>query len=110
MIIKRHFAAVASLQQPAAMAPGRGMQCGGGQRCGKGTGRPTFPLLVEAVRCRFKGTSPLSQMDHPSRAAIGVRYPVTISHRGRERAGVFDLACYTEIIALVQQGLIAAQS
>ncbi len=33
MIIKRHFAAVASLQQPAAMAPGRGLQCGGGQCC-----------------------------------------------------------------------------
>ncbi len=24
---------VAFLRQPAAMAPGRGMQCGGGQRC-----------------------------------------------------------------------------
>ncbi len=33
MIITRHFAVVASLQQPAAMAPGRGMQCGGEQHC-----------------------------------------------------------------------------
>ena len=33
--LQRHFAAVAFFQQPAAAAPGRGRQHGGGRRCGK---------------------------------------------------------------------------